>query len=157
MLHLTPESLRVVFSYKKDIPIADRHWTQRVVGGHHEVRRAWLEWATESYRMCSDGWLTGDRHHAEGPLAAKFWLVCNEIVRGAGREVGIDKARFVFDKLLQFEAEVSHQVSLVTHTYSYPPHTCYRQVLVALFLTLPSLATKCLRQRKVEGLSLRGK
>ena len=73
----------------------------------------WLKWAKQAYKICDNGRLIGDRHHVDCPLAAKFWWECDAIVRKAEREVGVEEARFVFDKLLTIEADypVTHFIA----------------------------------------------
>ena len=73
----------------------------------------WLEWACQAYRLADDGRLVGDRAHPRCPLAAVFWWECDEIVRKAGRPVGVEEARLVLLKLLAIEAEypVTHFVA----------------------------------------------
>ena len=108
---------RVVYSYRKDEPVGSRSWAQRVVGGFHDQwcgqGPEWLEWACQAYRLADDGRLVGDRAHPRCPLAAVFWWECDEIVRKAGRPVGVEEARFVLLKLLAIEAEypVTHFVA----------------------------------------------
>ena len=108
---------RIVLSYKKDLPVAEREWAQRTVGGFHiqwAGRGAeWLRWARESYRFEAGGRLVGYRTHVQCPLAAIFWWECDRIARGGGKDVNVEESSFVFDKMLELEASypITHFVA----------------------------------------------
>ena len=103
-------SRREVHSYKKDLPTHERQWHVRRTGGYHDAMRGrgpeWLEWARARFSIGDDGWLAGDLSLTDLPRAVKFWVACEARLRMTERQPDAAECAFVFDKLLQLEAEL---------------------------------------------------
>ena len=116
-LDLDGATRRAIFYYDSKLPTGDRRWNERVQGGFHVKWAgrgpAWLARARLAYSFNDAGRLQGNPSHPDCPLAARFWWECQLVCDKARKAIKRKECLFVFDKLLELEAEypVTHFVA----------------------------------------------